>query len=65
MIATLSTGNWYKNPANYYGSMTQSITGMLGELIVRGCNRKVAVQTCLKLLKKMMRIKHSTTTKNE
>jgi hypothetical protein len=57
IIATLSTGNWYKQPANYYGSAVSSMTGMLSELIVRGCDRKLAVNVCLKIVKKMLRIK--------
>jgi hypothetical protein len=57
IIATLSTGNWYKQPADYYGSAIASMTGVLSELIVRGCNRSLAVNTCLKIAKKMMRVK--------
>jgi hypothetical protein len=54
VIATLSTGNWYKETRSYYRSSVSSMTGVLSELLVRGSKRNIACKTCLRLLKNMM-----------
>jgi hypothetical protein len=56
VIATLSSGNWYKPTTNHFGSAISAMTGVVEELIVRGCDRRVAMNVALKILKKIMRV---------
>jgi hypothetical protein len=55
MVATISTGSWYKMSYNYYDTILVSMNANFMEMVNRGANKKLVVKLAIVMLNRMMR----------
>jgi hypothetical protein len=56
MIATLSTGSWYKQSHTYYDTVVQSMSDNCLEIISRGADAEIMIKVIVNLINRMMTI---------
>jgi hypothetical protein len=57
MIATLSTGSWYKMSHNYYDTVIESLNSNCREIIARGADANIMRRVIAVMINRMMTVK--------